>query len=160
MGSGTDRRSFFTFSVTERGRGKTRVWQIFNTTAYERTECVEFKVWDYPGDLNNTVLRDEEGREYAFDILERQTGFWHLHTYAKICAQVTVPPFGYSTLIFSEREEYPEQRTGYYKDAGGCVMKDMGDFPYVLENDRISCTFDPLTLMLISVKEKDTGREL
>ena len=160
VGSGTDRRSFFTFSVTERGRGKTRVWQIFNTTAYERTECVELKVWDYPGDLNNTVLRDEEGREYAFDILERQIGFWHLHTYAKICAQVTVPPFGYSTLIFSEREEYPEQRTGYYKDAGGCVMKDMGDFPYVLENDRISCTFDSLTLMLISVKEKDTGREL
>lgn len=93
MGSGTDRRSFFTFSVTERGRGKTRVWQIFNTTAYERTECVELKVWDYPGDLNNTVLRDEEGREYAFDILERQTGFWHLHTYAKICAQVTDSAF-------------------------------------------------------------------
>ena len=137
----------------ERGRGKTRIVHVFNTTCYDRSEMAEIRVYDWPGNHDAIRVEDESGKEVDFTLLEKEAGDnGHLATVLLIKADV--PAFGYSTYIIKEAE-----RTGYYF---GSFTPDLRRLYYkkpVLENDRIKAEFNENDMTLISLIDKETGKE-
>lgn len=139
--------------IVNTGCGKTRIFHIFNTTAYDRSEALEFPIWDYPGKLEKLEIKDADGNDVPFYISKGGGGFW-AHTCVNITAFVTVPAFGYITLIAREGESkhlpyimyFWNPRVEYYQD-------------FVLENDRIVARFDR-SMQLVSLVDKKTNKEM
>ena len=137
----------------ERGRGKTRIIHVFNTTNYNRHEMTEIRVYDWPGNHAAMVVEDAYGKQIPFTLLETNTGD-NGHKSTVILIEADVPAFGYSTYIIreSERKSYyfgsftPDLRRLYYKKP-------------ILENELIRAEFNENDMTLISLTDKKTGKE-
>ncbi len=137
----------------ERGRGKTRIVHVFNTSAYDRHEMTEIRVYDWPGNHAAMTVEDDTGKAISFTILEKDVND-NGHRATVILVEASVPAFGYSTYIIKENE-----RQGYYF---GSFTPDRRRLYYkrpVLENDRIRAEFNENDMTLISLTDKETGRE-
>lgn len=156
-GVGYGVENFIGVPSTERGSGRTRIFHVFNTMTFERRENVELTVWDWTGDMRRIRMKDYHGNPIPFQVLDAQyKGYWD-HQYFRILAQVTVPAFGYTTIVLSEEE--PESYPIYLKtdksDRIGSVYED-----FILENDQVRACIDKKTGRLVSLVDKKTGAEM
>ncbi|MDQ0200261.1 alpha-mannosidase [Neobacillus ginsengisoli] len=136
----------------ERGRGKTRIFQFFNSSATARQEVVEVTVWDWKGNTKAIVFKDGTGNITDHQLLDEGFNQYWGHDYIRVLVKVHVPACGYSTYVMSEREygtqlEYPEQPRVDQVDQ------------FVLENDLIKVTFHTKNATIVSLINKSTGEE-
>ncbi|MDR2537502.1 MAG: hypothetical protein LBC46_04265, partial [Treponema sp.] len=139
----------------ERGRGKTRVYHVFNPSAHTRRETLEFTVWDWTYDLRRAELRDHAGNALAFQFLDTELQRYWDHQYIRFLAQVEVPAFGYTTVVFREAamgNTYP-----YYSHV--FPRSEAAHGPITLENAFLKAEFDPQTGNLCSLIDKTSGEE-
>ena len=54
----------------ERGRGKTRIFQFFNSSAAARQEVVEVTVWDWKGNTKAILFKDGAGNVTEHQLIE------------------------------------------------------------------------------------------
>ena len=139
----------------ERGAGKTRIYTVFNLTDAEKDEPAELTVWDYAGDMRRISVIDARGNELPFEIAPGMPMKYWDHRYITMYVRVKVPPRGYTVLAVREKEadEYPT-----YVNTGERVMEPMGKA--VLENVRLRAVIDNNTGCLVSLTDKQTGREM
>ena len=142
---------------TERGSGKTRIFHVFNTQPFQRTETVELTVWDWVGDMKRIQMADSQGNPIAFQILDsRQHVYWD-HKYFRMLAEVTVPAMGYTTIVLSEAEleAYPIYLNKIKPDRIGREWPDI-----ILENEFVKATIHRKNGRIISLIDKKNGTEM
>jgi alpha-mannosidase len=149
----------FRHSLVERGRGRNRIYHVFNPSPWPRAGVVELTVWDWEGEKSRLQVKGASG-----DVLPHQIApndphpffgaqFWG-HQYLRVLVSASVPGLGYAT--FSVTEAKPTALPLGY------VMEPRVERPecFVLENDRIRALFDPRTAALRSLLDKESGEEM
>ncbi|MBO5070990.1 MAG: alpha-mannosidase, partial [Roseburia sp.] len=156
-GAGYGVENFIGVPSTERGSGRTRIFHVFNTTAFDRKENVELTVWDWTGDLKRVQMKDFHGNPIPFQLLDAQNAQYWDHQYFRVLAEVKVPALGYTTVVLSEEEPeaYPIYLYTYKWDRIGSAYDD-----FILENDLVRACIDRKTGRLISLMDKKTGAEM
>jgi len=144
----------FKLSQVSRGHGRQRLFHIFNPAPYERGEVVELVIWDWEGDLQRLVIRDERGQLVPHQIMDQGWNDYWGHRYLRLLAQVTTPPCGYRTYTLDQTEDTLETKA-FPRDPRVEVPDDM-----VLENEHIRAEFDQLSCSLISLQDKNSGEEM
>ncbi len=147
----------FTIPNAERGKGKNRVFHVFNPTAYQRTEVITYTLWDWAYDLSRLEIKDADGTKADVKILSHGNGqpnthFWG-HSYINVLVSVTAPAFGYSTYVVSETPTY-ELRSVTPKDPRVFTPNNL-----CLENQLLKAEFDS-DMNLVSLVDKNSGQEL
>ena len=140
----------------EEGNGLTRIFQVFNSTGTDRQENLRLTVWDWPGDIDRMYFTDGQGNPLPFDFPTEEKTYW-AHRYFTVPVTVSVPAWGYSTLIL--REATPEACTAGHLYT---YQPDRQRFPFediVLENDYLKARFDGRTGALVSYFDKEAGAE-
>lgn len=145
--------SRFQLPSASRGRGRVRVFHLFNSTMYDRDEPCEVTVWDYSGDIKKVYITDSNGNEAEHALLSSGTKYWG-HNYIKLLIKAKVPALGYSTYILREREMI---EFGCNVPFGTGRTNEIFDNNPVLENERIRAEFDCTTLRLVSLVDKESG---
>ncbi len=144
----------FKIPQTDRGRGKTRLFHLFNAVPVARREAVELVVWDWPGDVRRMQVQDAQGRIAAHQVLEQGTHPYWGHQYMRVLIQASVPSCGYSTYVLTESQEsdlpLPLPRNLRVERAHA----------FILENEWLRVEFDARTGALASMVDKGTGEEL
>ncbi|MDR1530758.1 MAG: hypothetical protein LBS62_00970 [Clostridiales bacterium] len=138
----------------ESGRGKTRVYHVFNPTPRPREEVAEFTAWDWTGDIRRLEVVDYKGNKLdSLPVDKEYQSYWD-HKYYRFLAKVSVPAMGYTTVIMreAELETYP-----FYTHA--FPRSDMRVETLVLENEHLRAEFDPGSGRLVSLVDKKTGGE-
>ena len=148
--------SSYICASAERGRGNTRIIQLFNTTGSRRTGAERIVIFDYEGDLSRLEIRDSEKRRVPFTLGETKRHYWR-HYITEIYIDADVPPFGYETYTVTQKDTDSESN---FKPDVNPRLHSFGDCPVVLENDLVCATFDPVTYALSSFTDKRTGSEL
>ncbi|MDR2607606.1 MAG: glycosyl hydrolase-related protein [Treponema sp.] len=140
------------YGQTGRSSGLTRVYHIFNPLPFERRELVPVTVWDYEGNIGETLVRDSRG-----NVLDSQTGesgeYWG-HHFDTIMAGVTVKAAGYTTISIEEKKDYTPQ-FAFIND-----MRVQKPDEFILENEHIKVTLDPRNGSIGSFIDKASGAEL
>ena len=137
----------------ERGCGKTRIYHLFNA-AHSRRTVTELTLWDWVGDLRRLKVTDAAGNLLRHQLVDSEQQWYWDHKYMRLLVEAEVPSMGYTTIIVSEEEarSYPVYRQPPKRT----------DDPFddmVLENEYIRATFHRATGCLISLVDKQTGRE-
>jgi len=137
----------------DRGSSLTRIFHLFNPTDHARREVTEVTVWDYPGDLRSARAYTLGGDPVEFQILSSGNDFGFLHTYDRVLVDVEVPAFGWTTIVFDTQEtdaelKFPGDPRVHYPDE------------FHLENEYLRAEFDVNTGALVSLLDKESGREM
>lgn len=149
----------FMISAVERGRGSVRVYHLFNTTQYDRSESIELSLFDYAYDLDNVeVVNAQTGERTAWQWLEKDKNFW-AHRLGRILIHAEVPAFGYATYILRQKKEFDAARIGFAFH-NPARQDHMGDEQMVMENKFVKVVFDPITCAISSYIDKKSGKEL
>lgn len=151
----------FTLPATERGRGKTRLFHVFNPTGYARTEAALITLWDWPYDINRLSVTDPDGNALPAQAIndrrvsapQDRIGYWG-HDYIKVWTEVTCPAYGYATVAVTERP-----RTEPFIRVAQDLRLDTPIAP-VMENDMARVVFNPADLSVVSFTDKQTHTEL
>ncbi len=141
-------------SQVERGRGKTRVFHLFNPAPFDRNEIVEVTAWDWTWDINRIVFRDAEGNVLEHQLLSSGNDSYWGHSYVKSLVRVSVPACGYTTITMSEdncQEAKYDPRP---------IPRVENPAQYVMENEYIRVVFDTRDASIVSFTDKNTGAEL
>ena len=144
---------------TERGRGKNRILHFFNPSAVPFCGAQEFTIWDWPGDMSRFALFDSAGNRVTHQLLregERNPNaknYWG-HEFAKLLADISVPPLGWATYTVRELE----LENGASNLVPGETIEK--PFSFVLENEALRVVLDTQTLKVTSLVDKETEREL
>lgn len=136
----------------ERGSGKTRIIHVFNPTQYERKETIEITVWDYSGRIEQLAINDINGNSLKHALIG--DGKYWSHKFNKILVLVSLPSFGYTTIILNEKEitEYNIDRP--------LIEPRVEVYPEnILENEYIKTEFDS-NMVLIKLTNKKTDKIL
>ena len=139
---------------SDRGRGKTRVFHVFNAASFARDEAAEIVVWDWPGDVRRLRFQDASGAIVQHQVLEQEKHPYWGHKYLRVLVNARVPACGYSTYVLSEDSEL-ESALPWPRDP----RVDRPD-SFVLENSLIRVTVSPRTGAIVSVVDKSTSQEL
>lgn len=140
---------------SERGCGKTRIFNVFNPTGTEKSEPVEITVWDWTGDMRFISVTDSTGNPVEFQILDGGLQQYWDHKFFRFLAYVDVAAVGYTTVVLSEKPmqgDYPI----YYQGDGRTQGENRN---YVLENEYIRAEFDFSNGEMISLRDVKTGVE-
>ncbi len=154
-GAGYGVENFVGVPSTERGSGKTRIFHVFNALPRERNEMIELTVWDWTGDLRDIVMKDWKGMDLESQLLDKELCQYWDHKYFRILVNVTVPAFGYTTVVLSQG--VPNEYRVYYqqKERISSFYDD-----YVLQNDYLEAIFSAKTGNLCSLRDLETGEQL
>jgi len=154
-GAGYGLKNFGGVGSPERGRGKIRIFHVFNPEPVMRNENIEFTVWDWNYNIRRIELKDPSGGILPVQVLDgNQQRYWD-HQYFRFIARVAVPALGYTTVILNEAgagEEYPFHFNNFHRAEG--QQKSV-----VMENDFIKAEFDSDDGALCSLLDKKTGIE-
>ena len=137
----------------ERGRGKTRIFHLFNPNRGGR-RVTELTLWDWVGDLRRLQVKDASGKLLRHQLVDGEQQWYWDHRYLRLLVEAETPSMGYTTVIVSEAEaeDYPVYRQPPKRT----------DDPFddmVLENEYLRATFHRATGRLISLVDKETGLE-
>lgn len=146
----------FAPSGADRGSGKIRILQFFNTTSDFRKSVEKAVIFDYRGDLSRLSVKDSEGNTVPFVLGETGRHYWR-HYITELYIEVSVPPFGYETYTVYEKDE--DKKNSFRADVNP-RLHSFGDTGAVLENDFVRAVFDPVTYSLSSFTDKRTGKKL
>ena len=69
-GVGYGIENFVGVPSTERGSGRTRIFHLFNSLSHARREVAELTVWDWTGDLRRLAMRDADGNDIPFQLVD------------------------------------------------------------------------------------------
>lgn len=152
--SSTSEGSGVGFGQCERGTGKTRIFHIFNPSMTERKEITNIIVWDWDGDIDRILFKNEKKEVVSHQTVENGFNEYWGHKYLKIMVEVQVPPCGYSTYILTE-DSIKAIKIPYCID----IRKQRAD-EFVLENNLIKVDFSPLDGSITSIIDKSTREEL
>ncbi|MBR5519298.1 MAG: alpha-mannosidase, partial [Clostridia bacterium] len=83
VGYTSDEAAHFALPKADRGRGKTRVFTLFNTTMYPYRGAAEITIWDWPGDIGRLTAAKAGGAPVAVQVLEQGKHYWG-HRYTKL----------------------------------------------------------------------------
>lgn len=144
--------SGFRVAQVGRGKGKIRLFHAFNPSGRERNEPVEIVVWDWPGDVRRMRFAGPSDEALPHQIFEPNGQYWG-HKYTRVLVQVSVPPFGHTTLVLKEIEE----RIDSY-DLGPHQRVETSD-EFVLENSNVRVLLNAQNGTLASFVDKSTGAE-
>jgi alpha-mannosidase len=151
--------SDFGLSSVERGRGRNRIFYVFNPLPWKRSGVAEVVVWDWQGDPARALVTDETGAQSAHQVVPNALhpyfgpDYWG-HRYMRVLIPVEVPGCGYRTYSLSEStpQELPVERVGYPR-----VERQES---FTLENGLIRAVFDPKSAALLSLVDKESGEEM
>ena len=154
-GVGYGIENFVGVPSTERGSGRTRIFHLFNSLSHARREVAELTVWDWTGDLRRLAMRDADGNDIPFQLVDHELQQYWDHKYIRVLVDQEVPALGYTTVVLYEKglDSYPvylqtnEQVTRCYDDV-------------VLENEQTIVTISAETGRIKSLVDKTTGQEL
>ena len=155
-GAGTgycaDMNSGYKYQAAGRNGGNTRIFHLFNTTAYARKGLAEITVWDWQSDVDRIQFRNSRGKLLSHQILDK--GHYWGHNFIKLVVECDIPSFGYQTVILSCKSydklvisQNKDPRVAYYP-------------VHVLENNMIRAEFDHINMTLVSLIDKRTGNQL
>ncbi len=156
VGYTLDQPSHFGFPKAERGRGKTRIFVLYNTTAYDRNGSVELTVWDWPGEISRMRVKSASGKDTRIQLSERGNHYWG-HKYQKILIDASVPALGYSTYVLYEAEASLSKISVTHKDDRRDYISDDN---IVLENSHVRAEFKRSSMRVISLVDLKTKTEL
>jgi len=151
--------SDFKLSQVERGRGRTRIFHVFNPLPWTRTEVAEAAIWDWPGDPARLLVKDAAGNALPHQIIPNEihpffgAGYWG-HQYLRVLVAVSVPGCGYTTCSLSEGlpHDLPVHT--------GAEPRVQRPEEHILQNERVRAVFDPQTAALRSFIDKESGEEM
>lgn len=138
----------------ERGRGRTRVYTVYNPVAGNRDAVAEITVWDWPFDMGRLDVIGPDGKSLPFAFLsERPDEYWN-HTKFRILVRVKMPALGYAVIAVVEKaaESYPTYRLDDVRT--GTTHTDL-----VLENEHLRAVFSRLDGALLSLVDKSNHTE-
>ncbi len=147
-------------AAVARGRGRTRIFHVFNPLAHARTGIAELVVWDWDGDPKRLVVKDASGTAIAHQILPTEpqrffgAGEYWGHTYFRVLVPVQVPGLGYTTCTVGEA--VPSELDLPVPNDSRVERPDA----FVLENERLRAEFDTTSCALRSLVDKASGEEL
>lgn len=153
-GAGYGVEHFTGAAIAERGRGRVRVYHVFNPLPHARAELVELTVWDWPYDWKRLRLRDAGGAPLPFQVVDRVSQHYWSHDYFRVLVQVEAPAGGYTTVVL---EEAPAGQPCVYRNDRDRIL--LPAAPLVLENEALRAAFDPESGMLLSLLDKAAGQE-
>ncbi len=139
MGAGVGYRVEETIdpAPVEFGHGKTRVFHLFNSCAFDRDEVVELTVWDMKADESRLTVRGAGGVPLPFQVLESGHSAHWGHDFTRVMVKAAVPAMGYATCVVALREDIDEP-IGFFND-----WRVERDEDWVIENDRLIAECDP-----------------
>ncbi len=130
-----------------------RLFTVFNPSSFPRSEVVEAVLWDMEDSEGALVVKDDRGREVAYQMLEEPRYYWG-HTFQRILFEAgDVPALGYKTFIV-------------YRDAAR-QAKELEEWNYrleasteaTLENEILRVELDTASGAVKSLVMKDIGTE-
>jgi len=138
----------------ETGKGKVRIYTVFNPTPHTRKEVIEITVWDWVWDLSRLTVTDHECNPLPFQLRDHQLQNYWDHKYIRVYVDVDVPAHGYKTIVIKEKpmQEYPLLSHGFPRN-------EEPHGPITLENDHLKAHFCHQTGALLSLVDKKTGIE-
>lgn len=146
----------FKLLQAERGRGKTRIFHVFNPSWLERREAVEITIWDWHGEIDRIVFLDDQGHLVTHQLLDHGLNEYWGHQYIKVLLMVKGHAFGYQTYLMKESDETSMTPPNPFGDQPR--VESVEDF--VLENDRIRVTFDSRNAAIVSMIDKSSDEEM
>ncbi|MBN2852760.1 MAG: alpha-mannosidase [Clostridia bacterium] len=151
----------FSVPQTERGRGKKRIFHVFNPSSYQRKEVVELTVWDWPGNQNRISMRNSKLEVITHQLMkgpkkvESPIGHYWAHNFFKVFIEVNVPPYGYDTYLLDEDDMgLPVDTDGFPDDWRNSSIN-----CYILENENMKATFNSMNMAVVSLFDKKTNQE-
>lgn len=142
------------FSNTERNNtGKHRIYHLFNSTSVWYVTPSVITVWDYPGDLNEVEITEQD-ECVRYQLLDRNPVFYWGHTYQRIAVETAVPAMGYTTLAIRPKTDihssfyFPNEPRLDYEDG------------FVLENNLIRAELDTRDCSIRLLIDKRTGKKV
>lgn len=145
----------FGYSVPERGRGKVRIFHVFNTSNQERNELLDLVAWDWPGETGRIRVENAAGEPLPWQLLVHEKNAQFYHNSLRLAVKARIPALGYTTVVLKEG---PAQAPGLLSPSP--YFKEDSLPSFVLENSRIKAVFHTQTMELVSLLDKNTGREL
>ena len=138
----------------ETNRGKVRIYAVFNPSPRVRKEVVEITLWDWQGDLGRMEVTDHSGQPLKFQRLDHDFQTYWDHRYVRIYVEAAVPSMGYATVVVREKPvgAYPYRFHGFPRNEGE-------HRPVTLENEYLRAVFNGEDGSLVSLVDKDTGKE-
>ena len=153
-GAGYGLNNFGGKPASESGNGPVRIYTVFNPTSVDKNENVELTVWDYPADMHNIELTNENGDVVEFQLLShRPEAYWD-HRYFKLLANVKAPALGYITLVMrpKEIESYPVYIRTH-------TSSNKPNENIILDNGIIRAEFNYMNASLVSLIDLESGKE-
>jgi alpha-mannosidase len=133
--------------------GPTRLFTVFNPLQNEREDFVQVSVWDWPGVTSRMRWRDAQGNNLAHHVLSSESNAYWGHLHQEVMVKVKLSGLGYNTLVLDEAEPQDFR----LEEIGPRLDKPL---EIVLENEHLRAEFDLHHGGLISLRDKQTGREL
>ena len=155
VGYNVGQGAHFSLPVSGRGCGKKRIFHLFNSTQAAFEGIVHLTVWDWQYDPARAAFADENGNTAKFRFEKNGEWYWG-HNFKQFAVYVKVPAFGYSTYTLTAAEIKDNIRRGHPTDRVDWFNDDV----LVLENNRLKAVFEHGSMQLLSLTDKDTGREL
>ncbi|MGZ9586497.1 alpha-mannosidase [Paenibacillus marinisediminis] len=144
---------------SERGKGMTRVFHVFNCSIDERDELAEMVIWDWNGELSQISFYDANGDEVPFQFFDRGFAEHWGHFFLRVLLKVKVPPMGYNTYVMKEKPgdiAFLSANDHYLAEQN---LPPNERYDLVLENERIRAAFQIEQFTLQSLVDKQTNRE-
>ena len=135
------------------GGGK-RAFHIFNTLQEDFEGVYELTVWDWPYDGGSARFTNEQGDEIPFVYSGGSRGYWG-HEYKTFLLDVKLPGCGYGT-VFLEEAVSPSLPP---LPAFGNRTEAAPPREILLENKKIKAVFDYKNGELLSLFDKESGKE-
>lgn len=166
-GAGIDAASGTLSSAERSGGSGNRPLMIFNPTAYERSEVIEFKIWDNaaPGQLvpfekRSFSLQSPEGAKIPAQVIG--SGALWGHQFVTLAVPVKTPALGYTTLAILEEETLLKTPPAVRQlgRTHHCLYLRNEREPEGLENEFIRVEFDMATGGIRSLVDRKSGVEL
>ena len=138
----------------ETGKGKVRIYTVFNPTPHKRKEIVEITLWDWIWDMSRLAVTDHDGNPIPFQIRDHELQNYWDHKYIRVYVEADVPALGYKTIVIKEKtmETYPVRAHDFPR-------AELPHGPLCLENDHLKASFSEKTGALVSLIDKKTGVE-
>lgn len=143
----------FSFPQTERGKGKTRIFHLFNSSQYNKNENVELTIWDWDGDIKRIEFFDSENNIIEHQMIENKKGNYWDHTYITILIKANVPSYGYNTYVMREKN-ISDIAIKWPTDPRVHTNEEI-----ILENTQIKVIFDSISLKITSLLNKKNNIE-
>lgn len=137
--------------------GVDRLFTVFNSATFERTEPVELTVWDWSqNDVSALCFTLPDGTVLPHQVISHGVHHYWSHSYVTVLVEVKVPAMGYTVIKLSRDGCDKGQRADNHNPLFGRVHK---PFDNVLENDLVKITLDEVTGQVVSYYDKELNKE-